>query len=224
MTDLRTDERAPPPRDDGEPTVELAVEAVETVIAERRRLWRREYTALVVVAFVLSAFAYAVYVLDADPTELRRYGYLGVFLIPLIGSASFILPMPGLAVIATGGAFLDPVLGLPPWIVVGLLAGLGESLGELTGYVAGYGGRAVLHDRPFLRRLERWMHRQGSVVMFTMAVLPNPFFDVAGVIAGVVRMPLWKFFIAVLLGKIIKSMYVAGAGALGLSIIERWVG
>ena len=225
MTDLRTDERAPPPRDDDdEPTVELAVEAVETVIAERRRLWRREYTALVVVAFVLSAFAYAVYVLDADPTELRRYGYLGVFLIPLIGSASFILPMPGLAVIATGGAFLDPVLGLPPWIVVGLLAGLGESLGELTGYAAGYGGRAVLHDRPFLRRLERWMHRQGSVVMFTMAVLPNPFFDVAGVIAGVVRMPLWKFFVAVLVGKIIKSMYVAGAGALGLSIIERWVG
>ena len=225
MTDLRTDERATPSRDDDdEPAVELAVEAVETVIAERRRLWRREYTVLVVVAFVLSAFAYAVYVLDADPAELRRYGYLGVFLIPLIGSASFILPMPGLAVIATGGAFLDPVLGVPPWIVVGLLAGLGESLGELTGYAAGYGGRAVLQERRFLRRLEGWMHGQGSVVMFTMAVLPNPFFDVAGVIAGVVRMPLWKFFVAVLLGKIIKSMYVAGAGALGLSIIERWVG
>ncbi|MGD9893769.1 MAG: hypothetical protein AB7U18_21005, partial [Dehalococcoidia bacterium] len=115
-----------------ETPVEVAVEAVETVIAERRRLWRREYTVLLAVAFLLSAFAFAVYVLGADPSHLRRYGYLGVFLVPLIGSATFILPMPGLAVIATGGALLDPVFGIPAWIVVGLLAGLGEAIGELT--------------------------------------------------------------------------------------------
>jgi membrane protein YqaA with SNARE-associated domain len=222
MTDLRTTDPTAPPAD-AETPIEAAVEAVETVIAERRRLWRREYTVLLAVAFFLSAFAYAVYVLGADPSHLRRYGYVGVFLIPLIGAASFILPMPGLAVIATGGALLDPVFGIPPWIVVGLLAGLGEALGELTGYAAGYGGRAVIQERRFMRTLERWMHRQGSLVMFTMSVLPNPFFDVAGVIAGAVRMPIWKFFLAVLAGKVIKSMYVAGAGALGLSIIERWI-
>jgi membrane protein YqaA with SNARE-associated domain len=209
---------------DDESPVEVATEAVETVIAERRRLWRREYTALLAVAFLLSAFAFTVYVLGADPSHLRRYGYLGVFLVPLIGSATFILPMPGLAVIATGGALLDPVLGIPPWILVGILAGLGETLGELTGYAAGYGGRAVLQERRFMPRLEGWMQKQGSVVMFAMSVLPNPFFDVAGVIAGAVRMPIWKFFVAVLLGKIIKSMYIAGAGALGISIIERWTG
>ena len=207
-----------------ESPVEVAVEAVETVIAERRRLWRREYTILLAVAFLLSGFAFAVYVLGADPSHLRRYGYLGVFLVPLIGSASFILPMPGLAVIATGGALLDPVFGIPAWIVVGILAGLGETLGELTGYAAGYGGRAVLQERRFMGRLEGWMYKQGSLVMFTMSVLPNPFFDVAGVIAGAVRMPVWKFFFAVLLGKVVKSMYIAGAGALGLSIIERWTG
>lgn len=225
MADPRRHERtATLPPDDDETPVEIAVEAVGTVIAERRRLWRTEYTALLVVAFIMAAFAYAVYVLGADPADLRRYGYLGVFLIPLIGSASFILPMPGLAVIATGGALLDPVFGIPPWIIVGLLAGLGEALGELTGYAAGYGGRAVLHDRRFMGRLERWMQIQGSVVMFVMAVIPNPFFDVAGVIAGAVRMPVWKFFVAVLLGKIIKSMYVAGAGALGIEVLQRWTG
>ncbi len=223
MADLRTGDRATASPDEEESPVELAVEAVETVIAERQRLWRREYTALLLVAFVLAGFAYAVYVLDADPSHLRRYGYLGVFLIPLIGSASFILPMPGLAVIATGGALLDPVFGVPPWIVVGLLAGLGESLGELTGYAAGYGGRAVLQSRPFIGRLERWMHRQGSLVMFGMSALPNPLFDVAGVIAGVVRMPLWKFFIAVLLGKIIKSSYIAGVGIISVGALQRWL-
>ena len=204
--------------------LDLAVEAVETVIAERRRLWRREYTVLVVLAFVLAVCAFTVYGLDVDPDGLRRYGYLGVFLIPLIGSATFILPMPGLAVIAGGGALLDPVLGLPPWLVVALVAGLGESLGELTGYAAGYGGRAVLEQRRIVRRLEGWMRRRGSVVMFTVAVIPNPIFDVAGVLAGVVRMPVWKFFLAVLLGKIVKSAYVAGAGVIGFSVVQRWFG
>jgi membrane protein YqaA with SNARE-associated domain len=220
----RTDRTATLPDDGDETPVAIAVEAVETVIAERRRLWRVEYTVLLVVAFVLAAFAFAFYVLGADPSHLRRYGYLGVFLIPLIGSASFILPMPGLAVVATGGALLEPVFGIPAWVIVGLLAGLGETLGEITGYAAGYGGRAVLERRRFMHRLEGWMQTQGSLVMFGMSVLPNPFFDVAGVIAGAVRMPLWKFFVAVLLGKVIKNMYVAGAGALGLSIIERWTG
>ncbi|MGH2587903.1 MAG: YqaA family protein [Dehalococcoidia bacterium] len=208
----------------GESPIAVATEVVETVIAERRQLWRREYTVLLLVAFLLTGFAFAFYVLGADPSQLRRYGYLGVFLIPLIGSATFILPMPGLAVIATGGALLDPVFGIPAWIVVGLLAGLGETLGEITGYAAGYGGRAVFQNRPFMATLERWMHKQGSLVMFGMSVLPNPFFDVAGVIAGAVQMPLWKFFIAVLLGKVIKSLYIAGAGALGISVIDRWVG
>ena len=210
--------------DDAGGDIGLAIEAVETVVARRRRLWRREYTVLVLVGFILVVAAFAVYVVGANPADLRRYGYLGVFLIPLIGSASFILPMPGLAVIAGGGAFLDPIFGVPPWAVVGLLAGLGEALGELTGYGAGYGGRAALENRRFLSRLERWMHKQGSVVMFTMAVIPNPLFDVAGVLAGVVRMPLWKFFTSVLLGKIIKSMYVAGAGAAGLHLLQRWLG
>jgi membrane protein YqaA with SNARE-associated domain len=203
--------------------VGLAVAAVETAIAPRR-FWRREYTALVLVGLVLASIAFVVYVLDVSPAGLRRYGYLGVFLIPFIGSATFVLPMPGLAVIAGGGAFLEPVFGMPPWLVVGLLAGLGETLGELTGYGAGFGGRAALEKRRFLSRLERWMHRQGSVVMFVLAAIPNPIFDLGGVLAGVVRMPLWKFLVAVLLGKVIKSMYVAGAGAAGLHVLQRWFG
>lgn len=58
MADLRTDDRsASSPEDGDESSVELAVEAVEAVIAERRQLWRREYTALLLVAFVLAGFA-----------------------------------------------------------------------------------------------------------------------------------------------------------------------
>jgi membrane protein YqaA with SNARE-associated domain len=226
MANLRTDRADPPPpmAADQESPVEVAVEAVEAVIVERRRFWRHEYTALAAVCFIVALAAFAVYVLDANPVSLRRYGYIGVFLIPMIGSASFILPMPGLAVIAGAAALLDPLFGLPPWLAVGLIAGLGETVGELTGYTAGYGGRAVLEQRRFLAPLERWMRRQGVLTMFVMAVIPNPLFDVAGVLAGVVRMPIWQFFLAVLVGKIIKATYVAGLAVLGIETVQRWLG
>ncbi len=209
MADLRTDDRAAASPDDEESPVELAVEAVETVVGERHRLWRREYTVLLLVAFVLAGFAYAVYVLDADPSHLRRYGYLGVFLIPLIGSASFILPMPGLAVIATGGAFLDPVLGLPPWIVVGVVAGLGEALGELTGYAIGVSGRDLIAKGKWYEKANHWMVTYGFWCVAFFAFIPNPFFDAIGFAAGVLRYPLWKFVLACMIGKSLKFWMAA---------------
>src|SRR5262249_17826749 len=64
----------------------------------------------------------------------------------------------------------------------------------------------------------------GSVVMFGMAIIPNPFFDVAGGLAGVGRMPGWGVFSALLLGKTIKSAYVAGPGAVGFRRLGRRLG
>jgi uncharacterized membrane protein YdjX (TVP38/TMEM64 family) len=55
--------------------------------------------------------------------------------------------------------------------------------------------------------------------MFVMSVIPNPLFDVAGAVAGVVRMPLGRFFLAVLAGKIIKDMYMAAVGDFGIGIL-----
>ena len=45
------------------------------------------------------------------------------------------------------------------------------------------------------------MERRGVLVMFVMSVIPNPLFDIAGAAAGVVRMPLGRFFLAVLAGR-----------------------
>lgn len=67
-------------------------------------------------------------------------GYLGVFLVAVLGNATVILPVPSMAITFGGGTFLNPIL-------VGLVAGVGEPLGELTGYMAGYGGSAIIEDR-----------------------------------------------------------------------------
>jgi len=65
------------------------------------------------------------------------------------------------------------------------------------------------------------MEKRGTLVMFLMAIVPNPLFDVAGLAAGALEMPLRRFFLAVLAGKIIKDLYLAGAGGLGAAIFDQ---
>jgi membrane protein YqaA with SNARE-associated domain len=142
-----------------------------------------------------------------------------VFIINFIGAASMFLPTPAAASVVGGGAILNSYLGIPTFVFVGLVAGLAEALGEFTGYAAGYGGRIMIQERPEYKRIQGWMERHGVITMFAMAVIPNPLFDVAGAAAGVVRMPLLRFFLAVLAGKVIKDMYMAAVGDFGIEAL-----
>ncbi|MFQ5611178.1 MAG: YqaA family protein [Anaerolineae bacterium] len=147
--------------------------------------------------------------------RFQGYGYPGVFLISLLGNATVILPAPSLAIIVTMGAVLN-------WTLVGLVGGLGEALGELTGYLAGFGGRVVIENRRLYRRLEGYMQRYGLWTVFALSVIPNPFFDLAGIIAGMLRYPLPKFLLAVWLGKTIKALAFAWAGAQSIYWLSRF--
>lgn len=167
-------------------------------------LWRfnlRILLILVVVAITTLAFVYRGRVAD-----LETLGYLGAFLVALISSATIFLPVPGIALIYALGQTLNPVL-------LGLVAGAGSALGEITGYMAGYSGQAVIENNRHYARLERWMKRRGWVVIFLLSFVPNPFFDIAGAIAGALRFPLWKFVVVCFLGKTPRNMLIAFAGA-----------
>ena len=112
--------------------------------------------------------------LSWDQVEhLTAYGYPAVFLLSLIGNAAFLLPAPGIALVVAAGGVLDP-------IAVGLVAGLGAALGELTGYLVGFGGQTVLEKRSLYWRIEGWMRKSGSLVIFVLAAVPNPIFDIGG--------------------------------------------
>jgi membrane protein YqaA with SNARE-associated domain len=178
-----------------------------------------EYGLLIFVVALMTVFAFAFFYFQVEVSRLKDYGYVGVFIISFIGAASMILPTPALASVVGGGAILNSYLGIPTFVWVGIVAGLGEALGEFTGYAAGYGGRIVIQQRPEYKRVQGWMERHGVITMFVMSVIPNPLFDVAGAVAGVVRMPLGRFFLAVLAGKIIKDMYMAAVGDFGIGIL-----
>lgn len=185
--------------------------------------WRLEYTLLITIAVLLTAFAVAFFYFGADVSNLRRYGYAGVFLINLIGAASILLPSPAAASVIGGGALLDDFLGVPAFIWVGLVAGSAEALGEFSGYAAGYGGRIVVEKRPEYQKIHGWMQRRGTITMFVMSTVPNPLFDVAGLAAGAVRMPIGRFFGAVLAGKIIKDIWLAALGGLGVTVLTHFI-
>jgi len=193
-------------------------DAAEFVQAAGRFAWRLEYTLLVGVALLLTLFAIGFFYFSTDISNLKSYGYFGLFLINVIGAASILLPSPAAASVLGGGAFLQPFLGVPAWVWVGLVAGLGEAIGEFSGYAAGYGGRSLVEQRPSYVRISRWMERRGTVTMFLMSTIPNPLFDVAGLAAGAVRMPMGRFFGAVLAGKVIKDMWLAGLASAGVTI------
>jgi membrane protein YqaA with SNARE-associated domain len=156
---------------------------------------------------IFLAITAAALLLNDSLVSLGRYGYLGVFLASLIGSATIILPMPAFAVtFAMGGTLPSPLL-------VGLLAGLGAGLGELVGYLAGYGGRGIVENRESYDWIVRQMARFGGWFIFAAALTPNPAFDVAGIAAGALRFPVSGFLLACIGGKTIRMVLLAYAGA-----------
>jgi membrane protein YqaA with SNARE-associated domain len=165
---------------------------------------------------VLSVLAISVLIFSFRDrfAELAAIGYPGIFLVSLLGNATIILPAPSLALVFAMGSALPPLL-------VGLAAGVGEALGELTGYAAGFGGRAVIEDQKVYDRLEDWMQRRGGITVFVLSVFPNPFFDLAGIAAGSLRYPLWRFLLVCWLGKTIKTIVVAWAGSQSITLVEQ---
>ena len=90
------------------------------------------------------------------------------------------------------------------------------TLGEPTGYLVGVGGRGLLENRRSYLTVERWMLRWGSLGIFLFAFFPNPVFKLGGAACGVLRFPLWRFMLFVFLGRTLRCVGVAYAGALSV--------
>ena len=180
-------------------------------VASRRELLLRLLAVALVIVITLVVWRMA------DKLEqFKLWGYPGIFVISFLGNATVVLPAPSLALVFAMGGILNPLL-------VGLVAGPAEALGELTGYLAGYSGQAVVENLQMYDRLAGWMQRNGALTVFVLSVIPNPFFDLAGIAAGVLRYPLSRFLLFCWLGKTIKTIVFAFAGAYSLTFFERFL-
>ncbi len=174
-----------------------------------------------ILAFLFVVVLSLVIILYGDRLAgLGAYGYPGLFLLNLLASATLILPAPGIALAFAAGAALNPFL-------VGLAVGSGSTLGELTGYIAGASGRGIVTNDPRYPAMQTAMARYGLWIIILLSLVPNPIFDVAGIVAGATRIPVWQFLAAAWIGKVAKATLIALAGAGMIQalapLVERWL-
>jgi membrane protein YqaA with SNARE-associated domain len=160
---------------------------------------------------VLAVIGISVYVFSIREhvDEFAAYGYPGIFLIALLANATIFLPAPGVAVVFAMGSVFNP-------IGVALAAGAGGTVGELSGYLAGFGGQAVVENTAAYARIQPWVQKWGGWAVLVLAAIPNPFFDLAGIAAGTLKMPIWKFLTFCWIGQTLKMAMIAYAGAASL--------
>jgi membrane protein YqaA with SNARE-associated domain len=171
--------------------------------------WKEGLVQIVCVILIVAAVLF----LGGRIREFSSFGYIGVFVISLLSSATILLPVPGWMAVISMSRILNPY-------IVGIVAGLGSGLGEFTGYAAGDGvAKLVVKDEKKLEEYKRLIEKYEVPGIFVLAFIPNPFFDVAGIAAGSVEVPLWKFLAACIAGRVLRYILLAYIGAFSLNFI-----
>jgi len=191
----------------------IAEEELAPVVQQR---WVRRHWVSLTTIVAIVVFSIAIYFSKGLTGDVEAYGYLGVFIIAILGAAVIIVPVPHLPFIFVMGAILNP------WLV-GLMAGLGEPIGEIPAYMAGFSGRSSMQNRKVYIKLRGWMQRRGTVVLFLFSAIPNFFFDIVGAVAGAMRYPFWKYMLVVFAGKTVKGLLVAFAGHWALRLLLNFL-
>jgi membrane protein YqaA with SNARE-associated domain len=174
--------------------------------------WRLTAVRILALAAVIAISVY-IYTIRNEVGRFQAAGYPGIFLLSILANATVILPAPGIALTFTFGSIFNP-LG------VAIAAGAGAALGELTGYLAGFSGQGIVDDTKMYTRLEGWTERYGGWAVLVLAFIPNPFFDLAGAAAGALGMSVAKFLLWAFIGKTLKMMLFAYAGAFSIDWLD----
>jgi membrane protein DedA with SNARE-associated domain len=205
---------------DGETSLLVPIQAedIETPV-ERVKLKSTLKTNILRVTALLAVIGITIYILSIREhvKDFEAYGYPGIFLIALMANATVLIPAPGVAIIYAMGSVFNPFL-------VGLAAGTGGAVGELSGYLAGFSGQAVVERTDIYERFKPWVDKYGGWAILVLSAIPNPFFDVAGITAGISKMRMRTFLLSTWGGQLIKMTLFALAGRYSIDWITKLIG
>jgi len=133
-------------------------------------------------------------------------GYLGLFGISILGTATIFIVFPIDAIILAAGGYLHPILA-------GIIAGVGTAIGELSAYYVGRAGRKIVEikRKKGFSRAERIFHRYGFWTIPFFAFTPLPM-DIIGLFCGGIKYSVKKFLIGTLIGKLPRALILTIAG------------
>jgi len=134
--------------------------------------------------------------------NIETVGYTSIFFLAFIGAALIFLPVSALAAVCVAVA-----VDLNPFVVA-VVAASAESIGELTGYLAGMGGKSFFEHKRFYLRFKNLFSRYAALTLLIGSAIPNPLFDILGVIAGSTLYPVKRFLLLVCIGKTLKFLWV----------------
>jgi len=144
--------------------------------------------------------------------------YLNVFISTLVCNLTILVPVPVVIpiLIATATKW-NPVM-------VALAASIGGTIGELSGYYAGYLGKRIAINEHVAgyNRVTEWMNSYGIWAILFLAFQPVIPFDIAGLIAGAARVPIYKFLPALWAGKFPKYIILCYSGIELIHLLPFW--
>ncbi|MBI5553600.1 MAG: VTT domain-containing protein [Candidatus Diapherotrites archaeon] len=152
-----------------------------------------------------------------------EYGLAGIFLASVISNATVLFPLPvDILVLVAAAASGRPLFSL----LVALVSGSGAAIGELSSYFLGRVGISAMEkvgqkEYAVLEGIKNKIRDRGMVFIFLGAFLPFPF-DLVGLACGVLKYDVKKFFVAALLGKVLRYSFIAMAGYFGIELIREF--
>ena len=188
----------------------------------KQKRWLKMVLYLVILAGLSFGFAYLIqYLMTYFNVSVEKYAsaaYLLVFGVTLASNASILVPVVfHVYIMITAAEYFNPVL-------IALVASVAGALGEISAYHAGRWGRkriVQLENTPGYQRLVGWMDRYGPWGIFLISLQPIFPIDVAGLLAGVSRIPLWKFLLPCWAGKFPKYLLACYLGEPVLEALWR---
>ena len=166
---------------------------------------KQRLISILIIAGVLGLTVVLIY----NRQQIQKFGslgYPGIFIVAMLSNATVFVPLPGIMITTAMGAVFNPF-----WVAIA--AGVGAGLGEFSGYMVGYTGRNLVNKTQWHEKVEGWIKKYGVWVIIGLAAIPNPAFDLVGFSAGVLKLPVWKFCLAAIIGNVLKMMVFSYGGA-----------
>ncbi|HEU65204.1 MAG TPA: DedA family protein [Chloroflexi bacterium] len=168
----------------------------------KQKAWLKLVLYFVILIGLSFGFLYLFRRLGLLQEEIAPTAYLAVFVLSMLNSALIGIPVPfALAVMIAVSSEANFILTV-------FIGSVGGTLGELAAYYAGYLGKRIIHleNTPGYARLVGWMERNGPWGIFLISFQPILPVDIAGFLAGVAKLSLWKFLLPCWAGKFPKYL------------------
>ncbi len=156
-------------------------------------------------------------------TLITEFGFIGVFLISFIGTASILIPIPYTLVIF----WMAARSGMTPIVII-ISAAAGSSLGETVGYLIGYSAKSVVGQKrqKKLNSMLKVLLKHKNIwplIVFLFALTPLPD-DLLFIPLGLARFNFLRIFIPCLIGKTVMLTILVYLGKYINFVVGSFVG